>query len=590
MRDLKTLIDVFNEIEFHDRPSAMQFRVDGHWQDLSAKDVYQRTMNVARTMQGWGFGKGDRVAILSENRPEWAIADFACLIIGCVDVPIYGTLLADQTAFILNDAECRAIFVSNQQQLEKVLSIKDQTRLEKIVLMDQAQDSRAVSMMNLMLASPYAKHPDLEQLGASARPEDLATLIYTSGTTGNSKGVMLTHGNITSNLVGTEKSFKWSSGDGYVSFLPLCHITARHVDYVMFAEGVQVSYCGAFELLAEILKEVRPSNFVSVPRVYEKIRQETERRASSGLKKQIFEWACSIGREHREEILKGQTPTSLSWKLANTLVYSKIKAGIGGRVECYISGGAPLGRELAEWFADMGIRIFEGYGLTETSPVVSINTSTHHRIGTVGRPVSNVECKLAEDGELLVRGPSVFHGYWHLPEETANAFVDGWFRTGDIAQIDAQGFVSITDRKKDLLKTSGGKFIAPQPIESSLKTNVLVAHAAVIGDKRRFACVLIAPNFPLLEDWARENQVPFSSRADLIAQPQVRAIYDEILAKVNVKLARFEQLKRVILVPDEFTTASGELTPSLKLKRRVVEAKYAPQIEAAYSATEHVAV
>ncbi|MEO5936471.1 MAG: AMP-binding protein, partial [Terriglobales bacterium] len=256
----------------------------------------------------------------------------------------------------------------------------------------------------------------------------------------------------------------------------------------------------------------------------------------------------------------------------------------------FISGGAPLGRELAEWFADVGIRIFEGYGLTETSPVVAINTSDHHRIGSVGRPISNVQCMLAEDGELLVKGPSVFHGYWHLPEETANAFVDGWFRTGDIAQIDADGFVSITDRKKDLIKTSGGKFIAPQPIESSLKTNVLVAQAAVIGDKRRFACVLIAPNFPLLEDWARANQVVFTSREDLINQPQVHALYDGILAKVNEKLARFEQLKRVILVPDEFTTASGELTPSMKLKRRVVEAKYAPLIDAVYANAEHALV
>ncbi|HUR37100.1 MAG TPA: AMP-binding protein, partial [Terriglobales bacterium] len=403
------------------------------------------------------------------------------------------------------------------------------------------------------------------------------------------KGVMLTHGNICSNLVGTEKSFKWSSGDGYISFLPLCHITARHVDYVMFTEGVQVSYCGAFDLLPKILSEVRPSNFVSVPRVYEKIRQETERRAATGFKKKILEWALKVGRSNRDVVLRGQKPTSLQWKLANALVYSKIQAGIGGRAECCISGGAPLGRELGEWFADMGVRIFEGYGLTETSPVVAINTRDRYRLGTVGPAVSNVECKLAEDGELLVRGPSVFQGYWHMPEETANAFVDGWFRTGDIAQVDADGFISITDRKKDLIKTSGGKFIAPQPIEGSLKTNVLVAHAAVIGDKRKFACVLIAPNFAILEDWARENQVAFASRAELIAKPQVIALYEGILAKVNEKLARFEQLKKVILVPDEFSSASGELTPSLKLKRRIVESKYAAQIEAAYSMPfEHV--
>jgi long-chain acyl-CoA synthetase len=588
MKDLQTLVDVFNAAVEHDRSAAMAFRSGSHWQDLSARDLYQRVMNVARALQGWGLSKGDRVAILSENRPEWAIADFACLMLGLVDVPIYTTLLPDQIAFALNDSGCRAIFVSNRELLEKVLSIKDRTRLEKIILMDQAADSRAISMTNLMLSAAYTRHPDLEAIGAALRPDDLATIIYTSGTTGDSKGVMLTHYNICSNLTGTEKSFQWRHGDGYVSFLPLCHITARHVDYIMFVEGVRISYCGAFDLLPQILKEVRPANFVSVPRVYEKIRQEAERRTGTGVKKKIFQWALRVGRAHRGDILSGKIPSSLSWKLANAFVYSKIRAAIGGRAERCISGGAPLGKELGEWFADMGIRIFEGYGLTETSPVIAINTREHYRLGTVGRPVSNVECKLAEDGELLVRGPSVFPGYWHAPEKTAEAFVDGWFRTGDIATIDADGFVSITDRKKDLIKTSGGKFIAPQPIENSLKTNVLIAHAAVIGDKRRFACVIIAPNFPLLEDWARERNVAFSSRTELIAQPQVRALYDDILEQVNKNLARFEQLKRAILVPDEFQAASGELTPSLKLKRRVVEARYAAQIEAVYASHEHV--
>jgi len=590
MRDLQTLIDVFQDVITHDRPAAVSYRVNGEWHDLSARDLYQRTMNVARALQGWGFVKGDRIAILAENRPEWAIADFASLMLGCIDVPIYATLLPEQIAFALSDSGCRAIFVSNQEHLEKVLAIKDQTPLEKIILMDQVQDSRAISMTNLMLSAAYTRHADLEAIGASLRPDDLATIIYTSGTTGDSKGVMLTHGNITSNLVGTERSFKWRHADGYVSFLPLCHITARHVDYVMFTEGVRISYCCSFDLLGQVLMEVRPTNFVSVPRVYEKIRQEAERRASTGVNKKVFDWALKVGRKHREEILSGKTPSSLAWKLANALVYSRIRAGIGGRADNCISGGAPLGRELGEWFADMGIRIFEGYGLTETSPVIAINSRTHYKLGSVGRPISNIECSLAEDGELLVRGPSVFQGYWHAPEKTAEAFVDGWFRTGDIATIDADGFVAITDRKKDLIKTSGGKFIAPQPIENSLKTNVLVAHAAVIGDKRRFACVLIAPNFPLLEEWAVQHNVPFKSRAELIEQPQVRELYDGILQQVNQRLARFEQLKRAILVPDEFQPATGELTPSLKLKRRVVEAKYAAQIDAVYSTPEHAAV
>jgi long-chain acyl-CoA synthetase len=322
---------------------------------------------------------------------------------------------------------------------------------------------------------------------------------------------------------------------------------------------------------------------VSVPRVYEKIRQESERRASTGLKKRIFQWAMKVGRSHRDETMSGKRPSGLRWKIADKLVFSKIKAAMGGRANCCVSGGAPLGLELAEWFADVNVRIFEGYGLTETSPVISINSNTRHRLGSVGPPISNVECKIAPDGELLVRGPSVTQGYWHLPQETKDAFEDGWFKTGDIGRIDQDGFLFITDRKKDLLKTSGGKFIAPQPIENALKANVLVAHAAVVGDKRKFPAVLIAPQFSLLEDWARANNLEFSSRNQLIHEPKVRALYEGIVADLNGRLSQFERLKRIILVPDEFTIATGELTPSLKLKRRVVEAKYTQLIEILYS-------
>jgi long-chain acyl-CoA synthetase len=302
----------------------------------------------------------------------------------------------------------------------------------------------------------------------------------------------------------------------------------------------------------------------------------------------VFEWALRVGRAHRQETLAGKIPGAVSWKIADALLYSKIRAGLGGRAECCISGGAPLGRELAEWFADVGIRIFEGYGLTETSPVISINTAEHLRLGTVGRPLPGFECKIAADGELLVKGPSVTRGYWKMPEETKNSFEDGWFKTGDIGEIDSDGFLSITDRKKDLLKTSGGKLIAPQPIENALKTNVLVAQAAVIGDKRKYPAVIIAPHFPLLEDWARANLLKFSSREELIHHEKVRAMYEGIVAHLNNKLAQFERLKRVILVPDEFTIESGEITPSLKLKRRVVEKKYARLIESLYSETAEI--
>jgi long-chain acyl-CoA synthetase len=303
-------------------------------------------------------------------------------------------------------------------------------------------------------------------------------------------------------------------------------------------------------------------------------------------KRAIYRWALSVGRAHKSNILSGETPTSASWNLANKLVFSKIRAGMGGQVETFISGGAPLGRELAEWFATVGIRIHEGYGLTETSPVIAVNTPVNHRIGTVGKILPNLEVRIAEDGEILVRGPSIFKGYWNRPDETQNAFQDGWFTTGDIGHIDADGYLSVTDRKKELIKTSGGKFIAPQPIENSLKLNPLVGTAAIIGDKHKFAFVIVSPNFALLENWARSNDVTFSSRAELVANPKVQTLYDGIVEEINKNLARFEKLKRVLLVPDEFNADNGTLTPTLKLRRRVVEDRYRRQIDDLYAQAE----
>jgi len=325
---------------------------------------------------------------------------------------------------------------------------------------------------------------------------------------------------------------------------------------------------------------------VGVPRVYEKIHAQTEIKTRGFPKHQIYRWALSVGRAHRPGILAGQEPTSFSWKIADGLVFSKIRAGMGGRAWLFISGGAPLGKELAEWFADIGIRIHEGYGLTETSPVIAVNNPSHHKIGTVGRLLENLQVRIAEDGEVLVKGPSVFSGYWNMPEETRNAFVDGWFKTGDIGNLDADGFLSITDRKKDLIKTSGGKFIAPQPIENSLKHNSMVGEAVVLGEKRKFPAVLIAPNFPVLEEWARENGVAFSSRAELVKSPQVHRAYEDIVAVLNQNLARFEQLKKVLLVADEFSSDNGALTASMKLRRRTVTDRYQREIDAMYEKAE----
>jgi len=349
---------------------------------------------------------------------------------------------------------------------------------------------------------------------------------------------------------------------------------------------VALAYCPDIAQLAQALAEVRPNIFVGVPRVYEKIRQQVILKATGFPKSAIYRWALAVGRAHREETLAGTKPSALSWKIADRLVFSKVRAGMGGKAEEFISGGAPLGRELAEWYADIGIPIHEGYGLTETSPVIAVNTPRTHKLGTVGKPLANVEVRIEDDGEVLVRGPSVFKGYWNRPAETHDAFVDGWFKTGDIGHLDSEGYLSITDRKKDLIKTSGGKFIAPQPLENSLKLNPLIGTAVVLGDRRKFPAVLIAPHFPVLEDWARANHVDFTSRQTLVANAKVQALYEGIIEELNQNLARFEKLKRVLLVSEDFSETNGTLTHTFKVRRRGIEARYRALIDEMYEKAE----
>jgi long-chain acyl-CoA synthetase len=586
---LRTVNDIFSLAMARNQAQIVSYRRGGQWVGTSPHEFQVRVSSVANALSEWGIRKGDRVAILSENRPEWATADFACLGLGIIDVPIYPTLTAEQAAYILKDSVARVGFVSTAEQLRKLQSIRHQTALEQIVVMDDASGSGATAMQELMQRGPL---PNFEIAARAIGPEDLATIIYTSGTTGTPKGAMLTHGNLASNVQYALQRFELTGGDRAISCLPLSHITARHVDYGMFFHGVPIAYC-AIEELPQVFKEIRPTFVAGVPRMYEKARQQAELKTSRGWKHAIFNWAVRTGREHMNEVAAGVTPTSLDWKIADALVFSKIKAGFGGALVAPVSGGAPLGRDLAEWFASIGMRIYEGYGLTETSPVIAVNYPGAFKIGTVGKPLSNIECRIAPDGELLVRGPSVFHGYWNLPEQTAAAFEpDGWFHTGDIGNIDEEGFLSITDRKKDLVKTSGGKFIAPQPIENALKANPLVAYACLIGDRRKFPSVIIAPNFPALEQWAHEHSLAYTSREELVRDAKVQALYDAAVEQVNENLAKFEKLKKVLLVPDEFSIATGEITPTLKLKRRVVEQKYREQIEALYetsqASAEHV--
>ena len=596
---LSTLNDIFFTVLARNLDRIMLSRESGKWLPISSREFGQRVARTAHALHDWGVQPGDRIAILSENRPEWASADIASLLIGSVTVPLYTTLTPEQTAFILSDAGCRMIFLSSDRQLHKVLSILPQTRIEKIIVMDSIEFTgdlapfadKCVTLSQM--TATRADRPELNDLGAELETraravvaDDLATIVYTSGTTGTSKGAMLTHGNIASNIQCSLLGFNMRPGLTSISFLPLCHITARHVDFAMLYHGVTLAYCPFIERLPEALQEVRPTVFVAVPRVYEKIYAQAAQKATGFPKRAIFDWALAVGRQHKPEILAGKIPSSASWKIANKLVFSKIREGMGGEVETFISGGAPLGRELAEWYATVGIRIHEGYGLTETSPVIALNTPINHRIGTVGKTLPNLEVRIAEDGEILVRGPSVFQGYWNRPEETRAALSDRWFKTGDIGNIDTDGYLSVTDRKKDLIKTSGGKFIAPQPIENSLKLNSLVGVPAILGDRRKFAAVIVSPNFAALEQWARANSIPFSSRQELVANPKVQSLYEGIVEGVNQNLARFEKLKRAILLPDEFTPQDGMLTHSMKVRRRAVEERYRQLIDDVYAHAE----
>jgi long-chain acyl-CoA synthetase len=580
--ETRTLVDIFFASVAHDMQRHVMFKRGADWQIISSRQLYGYVVTLARTLKQWDIQKGDRVAILGENRPEWMIADFACVNSGIVDVPIYATLTAEQTLYLLQNSGARVIFVSTLEQLRKVQSIQAKTSLEKIVVMDDVAEVNVIPMWSLINGASLDPDPQFDEQAHQIQPEDLATLIYTSGTTGTSKGVMLSHGNLTSCAIMASKQAEWEPGDVYLSFLPLSHVTARHVDYVCYLDGVTLAYCAVFDQLPQMLQEAKPTIIVAVPRVYEKVRQEAERRAGHGLKRKIFDWALHVGQQHMQEIARGEMPKGPAWKLANQLVFAKIRQGFGGRSRAYFSGGAPLGKDMAEWFCAVGIPIMEGYGLTETSPTLSVNRRGAFKIGSVGKVNDGLQLKIAEDGEILVKGPTVFKGYWEMPEETRASFVDGWFKTGDIGELDSEGFLSITDRKKDLIKTSGGKFIAPQPIENALKANVLIAQAAVIGDKRKYASVILSPHFPVLEDWAHANGVAFASRQELVASPKVRDLYKGIIEDLNKRLAQFESIKKIVIVPDEFTVATGEITPTLKLKRRVIEAKYKQQIDELY--------
>ncbi len=577
----RTLNDIFLTVA--DSGSLDTVRIqqkDGSWTTLSALEFYGRVRALAAAFAALGLRKGDRVALVAENRWEWAAVDFATLAAGLVNVPLFPTLQAAEISRLLAHSGARAAVVSTAAQLRKI----DPASVEHRIVMDEVASPDVLKFTDLTAAARPERDPAFDSAAQGIAPDDLASIIYTSGTTGEPKGVMLTHGNLASNVSYSLREFHFEGPQRTVSFLPLSHVTARHVDYCLYALGFSVAYVPAVDRLMPALKTIRPTLLVAVPRVLEKVRGEIERRSrSSKLKTAIVNWALRVGRKNEPAILAGEHPASPSYKLADTLFYSKVRAVFGGEVKYLIAGGAPLGPDTAHWFARAGVRLYEGYGLTETSPVIAVNTDAGYRFGTVGKPLGNLQVKLAEDGELLVKGPSVFGGYWAAPELTAEAFTpDGWFLTGDIATLDADGFLAITDRKKELLKTSAGKFIAPQLIEGKLKADSFIAQAAVFGDREKHAAALLAPNFELLEPWARERKLAFTGRAELVRHPEVLARYRETVKRVNSSLAPHELVKQWALVADEWAIDSGELTPSMKLKRRVLAERYRAEIAALF--------
>ncbi len=575
----------------------MCYKREGIWVTVTARQFYDRVRSVASGFQALGLQPGERVAILSENRPAWLMCDFACLALGLVDVPIYPTLPADQTAYILRHSGARLALVSTAQQAEKVhAQWSTLPELRALCCFDDRPEpappigpqSRLPSWSSLQHHAPFAKAEFEARLNAT-RPDTIATLLYTSGTTGVPKGVPLTHRNLCACLNYAAVGFDFGPGDVRLSFLPISHITERHLNYGDQVFGIQTCFAESLEKVAENLLEIRPTVIASVPRIYEKVAAavRAQAAAASPARRRLFAWALKTGREMAPYKLKEKTGMpglglQLRYRLADRLVYRRLRQRLGGRLRIAIAGGAPLGRELAEFLLHLGLMVDEGYGLTETSPVIAVNKPGARRPGSVGKPLPNLQVRFRPDGELLVKGPTVFSGYYQNPEETAAVFEEGWFATGDIGHLDADGFLFITDRKKDLLKTSGGKFIAPQPIENRLKASSYIAEAVVVGDGYKYACALLTPNFAALEDWARKQGWTWQSRAELSNRPETQALYQQEIDAVNQTLARFETIKRFTLLSEEFSLEEGEITPTIKVRRRRIAEKYREQIAAMY--------
>ncbi|HKV76098.1 MAG TPA: long-chain fatty acid--CoA ligase [Gemmatimonadales bacterium] len=593
---MRTLNDLyFGMMATHGgRPVALRAKIDGQWTDISYKELDQRVRGLSMGLLELGVQPGQHVAILSENRPEWAVADLATLTARCADVPIYPTLPAHQIEYILRDSGAVAILVSSRQQLDKIRQIRGNLPdLKYVIAFDAGLSGDGVLACDAVIRQGQvnaAKHADWEANARAAGPDDLATLIYTSGTTGDPKGVMLTHGNITSNVVAGLEVLQLRDTDECLSFLPLSHIFERMAGhYCMLHAGAIINYATSIDTVSADMMERHPTVVLSVPRLYEKIYARVLEGALSGsaLKKQIFFWAKRTAELWAEYAISGRSiPGNLAFKkkIADRLVFQKLKDRTGGKLRFFVSGGAPLAQDIAKFFFAAGLPIHEGYGLTETSPVITVNTFGHLKLGTVGRAIPGVEIKIAGDGEILSRGPHIMKGYYRKPDATAESIDrDGWFHTGDIGLLDNDGYLKITDRKKDIIVTAGGKNIAPQPIENRVKTSKFVMNAVMLGDKRKFPLMLVVPNLENLRAWAEHKGLGLTEDARLLASAECHDKIEREVKKTLRDLAHFEIPKKVLLVARDFSIESGELTPTLKVKRRVVEKNYSAMIEGAYA-------
>ncbi|SET94393.1 AMP-dependent synthetase/ligase [Hymenobacter actinosclerus] len=569
------------------KPNCLAAKIDGHYQPMSTDEVVRQVNETSLGLRALGIGKDDKVALISMNRPEWMIADFAIAQLGAVSVPMYPTITTEDYKFIFADAGVKAVLVSDQKLLDKVTEAIDglDVPADHVFTFDKLLGARHFS--ELLKMGQQGNPADLEPLKAAVEPDDLLTLIYTSGTTGKPKGVMLSHNNILSNCRNTQRFVPVTKNDIALSFLPLCHIFERMVTHLYLINGVSIYYAESMETIADNLREVKPQIFTTVPRLLEKVYDKIVAKGHEleGIKKNLFFWALNLGLKYDNQENHGFLYNT-QLKLANKLIFNKWREALGGNLRCIVSGGGALQPRLARVFWSAGIPVMEGYGLTETSPVIAVGgyDPEENMIGTVGPIVDNTEVKIAADGEILTKSESVMKGYYNQPELTAKEFdEDGWFHTGDIGEMVQGRFLKITDRKKEMFKTSGGKYIAPQVLEGKMKESPLIEQCMVVGDGQKFASALVVPSFDDLKGWCKRNNVACEGGpAEMVKNEKVVKMYEDLVHKYNESFAKWEQVKKIVLLPEHWTVESGEMTPTMKVKRKAITANNKDLIDGLY--------